>query len=81
MPGPSDVSLFIALTLAGAVLLVLQVSLAWFLLRSSRMNLALRWLGVLPPLTPLAAFAAGARVRAVLWCVVAAAYLVLRTRA
>jgi hypothetical protein len=81
MPVISDLTAFAALTVLGAAWLVLQLSLAWFVVRRASVKPLLRSLGWLPPLTPYVAFIGGARVRSLCWCIVAALYLVLRTRA
>ena len=76
-----DTIMFTALTVSAAIWLLLHLALS---LRAARSPLLPRWLrvlGWLPPLTPLAGFLAGARARAIVWCIVAATYLVLRTYA
>jgi hypothetical protein len=76
-----DTIMFSALTVTAAIWVLLQLALSLRAARSSRLPRWLRVLGFLPPLTPLAGFLAGARARAVGWCIVGATYLVLRTYA
>jgi hypothetical protein len=76
-----DTALLLALTGTAAVWLVLQFAVwlrAW---RDPKVPRVLRWLSWLPPLTPVAGFMAGAWFLAVLWCIVAALYAVLRSQA
>jgi hypothetical protein len=70
-----------SLVLLGAAFAVLHISLWLHSLRAPALPAALRWLSWLPPLTPVAGFRSGARFLSVLWCIVAIAYLVLRTQA
>jgi hypothetical protein len=76
---PDTIS-FTALTLLAAVWGVVHLALSVRAAREQRLPMWLRALGWLPPLTPAAGFLCGARVRAVVWCVVAVTYLVIRTR-
>jgi hypothetical protein len=76
-----DTIMFSALTVSAATWLLLQLALSLRAARSPRLPRWMRFWGWLPPLTPLAGFLAGARVRAIIWCIVAATYLVLRTYA
>lgn len=75
-----DTALFIALTISAAVWLVLHLALSLKAARARALPGWLRFGAWLPPLTPIAGYASGARVRSALWCIVAVAYLVLRTR-
>lgn len=75
-----DTILWAALTVSGALWMILHLSLSLRAVTASQLPLWLRILGVLPPLTPAAGYLAGAKLRAVSWCVVALTYLVLRTR-
>ena len=65
----------------GAVLAVLHIAVWLRSLRAPKVPRALRWLSWLPPITPIAGFMAGAWFLAVLWCIVAATYVVLRSQA
>jgi hypothetical protein len=76
-----DTIIFSALTVSAAIWALLHLALSLRAARSPQLPRWLRILGWLPPLTPLAGFLAGARARAIVWCIVAAAYLVLRTYA
>jgi hypothetical protein len=75
-----DTVSFVALTVIAAVWGLLHLALSLRVARTARLPLWLRALGWLPPLTPIVAFLSGARVRAILWCIVAATYLVIRTQ-
>ena len=70
-----------ALTFTAALWLFLHLQLSVRAARSPRLPTWLRATGWLPPLTPVAGFWSGARLRSALWCIVAATYLVLRTYA
>ena len=74
-----DTVLFTALTLTAAVWALLHLSLSLRAARAESLPTWARALGFLPPLTPVAGYLGGAKVRAVLWCIVAITYLVLRT--
>jgi hypothetical protein len=76
-----DVAFLLALIVSGALLAVLHIALSLRSLRAARLPPALRYLAWLPPLTPVAGFIGGAPVLAVLWCIVLAAYVVLRSLA
>jgi hypothetical protein len=76
-----DTALLLALIVLGALWAVLHVALSLRVLRLRNLPRALRWFGWLPPLTPVAGFVGGAPFWALLWCIVAAAYLVLRSMA
>ena len=71
--------LFTALTLTAALWSILHLALSLRAARARGLPTWLRALGWLPPLTVIAGFWSGAWIRAVAWCVVALAYLVLRT--
>jgi hypothetical protein len=75
-----DTVSFVALTVTAAGWGLLHLALSVKTARTVRLPVWLRALGWLPPLTPIAGFLSGARVRAVVWCIVAATYLVLRTQ-
>jgi hypothetical protein len=69
-----------ALVVIGAGLLVVQVLLMWRVVRAGRLSARVRWLGLLPPATPIVGWAAGARGLAVAWglhCVVYGVLLAL----
>jgi hypothetical protein len=74
-----DTVLFTALTLTAALWSILHLALSLRAARAERLPGWLRALGWLPPLTVIAGFWSGAYLRAVLWCIVAVTYLVLRT--
>jgi hypothetical protein len=76
-----DTVSLLALIVLGALLLVLHVALALHALRAPGLPRALRYVSWLPLLAPLAGFMSGAPLMALLWCIVAAAYVVLRTLA
>jgi hypothetical protein len=76
-----DTALLLSLIVSGAVWAVVHVALWLRVLHASNLPPALRWLAWLPPLTPVAGFLCGARGWAWLWCIVAVAYLVLRSQA
>jgi hypothetical protein len=71
---------FVALTVSAALWGLLHLVLSLRSARSKNLPMWLRALAWLPPLTPAAGFLSGARIRAALWCIVAATYLVIRTR-
>ncbi len=73
----SDLSILLALVLNGAVWLVLHVMLLIRAAGAKRLRLAVRALALLPPATPVVAWAAGNRVLPVLWALVGCAYLAL----
>jgi hypothetical protein len=75
-----DTLSFVALTLLAALWGLLHLALSLRVARTERFPLWLRALGWLPPLTPVAGFSSGARLRSIVWCVVGLAYLVIRTR-
>lgn len=68
-----------ALVLVGASWLVLHLALLIRAARAAGVSIAWRLLAWLPPVTPIAGWRAGARVRAVLWVTSLALYLVLRS--
>jgi hypothetical protein len=72
--------LFVALTATAAAWGMLHLALSLRAARAERLPGWLRALGWLPPLTPIAGFLSGARVLAIVWCIVGATYLVIRTR-
>jgi hypothetical protein len=74
-------AMLLGLVLLGAALLVLHLALVLRTLRATGLPRALRWLSWLPPVTPVAGFWCGAKLLSLLWCIVAAAYIVLRTLA
>jgi hypothetical protein len=76
-----DTQVLLGLCVLGASFLILHVALWLRVLHAPQLHPALRWLSILPPLTPVFGYRSGARVRSVLWCIVVAAYLVLRSRA
>lgn len=73
--------LLLSLIGTGACWLVLQVALWLRSWRAPTVPRVLRWLSWLPPITPIAGFMAGAWFLSVLWCIVAVAYVVLRSQA
>lgn len=76
-----DLSVLASLIALAALLVVLYV---WVWLRTLRAPDAPKWLRLiswLPPVAPIVGFRWGARVASVLWFVVLAAYLVLRSLA
>jgi hypothetical protein len=73
-----DAAVFLLLVLAGAVWLVLQLSLSVRVARAAQLSRWARWLGWLPPLTPLLAWRAGARGLSLAWLLDAALYALLR---
>lgn len=75
-----DTMSFVALTATAALWGVLHLALSLKAARTARLPGWLRALGWLPPLTPIAGFLSGARLRAIVWCIVATTYLVIRTR-
>jgi hypothetical protein len=75
-----DTVSFVALTLLATLWGMLHLALSLRVARCERLPGWLRALGWVPPLTPVTGFLCGARVRAIGWCVVAATYLVIRTR-
>jgi hypothetical protein len=76
-----DTIFLLTLIVLGALLLVLHVALCLHALRAPGLPRLLRFFSWLPVLAPLTGFMSGAPVRALLWCIVAAAYVVLRTLA
>jgi hypothetical protein len=71
---------FVALTVTAALWGLLHLALTLRAARAARLPMWLRALAWLPPITPIAGFLSGARVQAIVWCVVGATYLVIRTR-
>jgi hypothetical protein len=80
-PWTRDTFSLLALIVLGALLVVLHVALALHAVRARGLPRALRYVSWLPLLAPLAGFMSGAPLLALLWCIVAAAYVVLRTLA
>jgi hypothetical protein len=74
-----DLAAFFGLVVLAAAWAVLHLDLAMITVRARALAWQWRWLGWLPPFTPVAAYLAGARARALLWVVLGAGYLVLRT--
>ena len=77
----ADDVVFLALVATSTAWAVLHLSLGVSASRHRALPAVLRALALLPPVTPVAGFMAGARVRAVLWVLIGGAYLVLRTQA
>jgi hypothetical protein len=73
--------LLLSLMGTGASWVVLHVAVWLRSWRAPSVPRVLRWLSWLPPITPVAGFMAGARFLAVLWCIVAVTYVVLRSQA
>ena len=73
----SDLSILLALVLSGAVWLTLHLLLIIRAAGARRLGLGVRALALLPPATPVVAWAAGNRVLPVLWVLVGCAYLAL----
>jgi hypothetical protein len=80
-PWTRDTFSLLALIVLGALLVLLHVALAMHTVRAPGLPRALRYVSWLPLLAPLAGFMSGAPLLALLWCIVAAAYVVLRTLA
>lgn len=74
-----DVVVFVGLVVASAGFALLHLALWLRVMRTKTLGRALRVLAVLPPITAFAGFRARAWVLCALWCMFAAAYLVLRT--
>jgi hypothetical protein len=81
VPWNRDVAFLLALTLLGASFGVVHVSLWLRTLRAPGAPALLRWLAIVPPLTAIVGFRCGKRWHSVLWCIVVAAYVVLRSYA
>ena len=75
-----DLFIFFGLVLLAAGWALVHLELGLHAARTRTLATTWRWLAWLPPLTPIAGYLAGARVRAVLWVVLGLGYLVLRTR-
>ena len=73
----SDLSILLALVLCGAVWAILHLVLLIRAAETRRLHLVVRALALLPPATPIVAWAAGTRVLPVLWALVGSAYLAL----
>jgi hypothetical protein len=80
-PWTRDTISLLALIVLGALLVVLHVALCLHALRAKGLPRPLRWLSWIPLLAPLAGFMSGAPLLALFWCILAAAYVVLRTLA
>jgi hypothetical protein len=76
-----DTALLLALIVLGAIWAVVHVALFLKTWRLPGIPRVLRFLSWLPPLTAVAGFWGGATAWAWLWCIVGAAYLVLRSLA
>jgi hypothetical protein len=74
-----DTILLLTWILLGATWMVLHFALSLRVWRSHQLPVLLRWFGWLPPITPVAGLMCGAGGWAVLWCIVAIAYVVLRS--
>jgi len=74
-----DAAMLLALVCVAALWLVIHGRLLTRALRSSSLSLAWRLLAIVPLITPLAGWRAGARGLAVLWVVHALAYGLLRS--
>lgn len=75
-----DLGVFFGLVVLAAAWAVLHLDLGLHTARARVLSWQWRVLGWLPPFTPVAAYLAGARKRALLWVVLGFGYLVLRTR-
>lgn len=74
-----DTAIFFALIVVGAGWLLLHAALLIRTARAPGLAIAWRVVAWLPPATPIVAWIAGARVRAIAWVVHAALYFALRS--
>ena len=75
-----DLLVFFGLVVLAAGWAVVHLQLTLVVARRRTLAWPWRLFAWLPPFTPVLGFVAGARGRALLWVVLAAGYLVLRTR-
>jgi hypothetical protein len=75
---PASLVTFVAAVVLGAVALVVHVAVWLAVMRAPELSRAWRLGALLPPITPIAAWRAGKRKAAVAWCVLVAAYVVVR---
>jgi len=73
-----EFAIWVSLVVIGAACVVLHVSLLFRALRARELPRALRWSALLPPVTPIAAWHAGARIRTLVWGACGLSYLALR---
>ena len=73
-----DFAIWVSLVVVGAGCVVLHVALVLRALRARQISRALRWAALFPPVTPIAAWHAGARTLTLLWAGSGLIYGVLR---
>jgi hypothetical protein len=74
-----DFALLLTLTVLGALLLLVHLALLVRAVRAKQLRREWRLAALLPPLTPLVAWKAGARALAVLWAALLISYAILRS--
>jgi hypothetical protein len=75
---PASLWMLILMTVMLAALLVTHLAVAWSAIRAEETKRVWKWLAIVPPLTPYAAWTAGKRVGPVLWVVLAVGYTIMR---
>ena len=75
-----DLLVFFSLVALAATWVVVHLQLCLRVAREKKLAWPWRLLACLPPATPVVGFVAGVPFRSVLWVVLAAGYIVLRTR-
>jgi hypothetical protein len=74
-----DFALLMTLTVVGAVLLLVHVALLARAVRAKQLRREWRLAALLPPLTPVVAWKAGARALALLWAALLISNAILRS--
>lgn len=74
---PTTLWVLISMIVVFAALVVTHLATAWVTLRSA-VNPVWKWLVLVPPVTPVAAWRAEKRVAAIVWSVLVVAYVSLR---
>jgi hypothetical protein len=73
-----DFAIWVSLVVVGASCMLLHLFLLARTLRARELPLSLRWLSLFPPVTPVAAWHAGARTLTLLWAGSGLIYCALR---
>ncbi len=75
---PPSLKALVAVVVLGAAAVVVHLAVWRRVARAEATTRAWRWLALVPPLTPIAAWRAGLRVPAVVWVVAVALYVLAR---
>jgi hypothetical protein len=75
---PPSLKALLAAVVLGAAAVVVHLAVWLRVARAAQTTRAWRWLALVPPLTPIAAWRAGLRGAAVAWCVAVVLYAAVR---